>query len=52
MVNHYLAAAYILFWLIFMVYSWIIYGRQKRLEQELKEIKTELGQEGASNPKL
>ena len=46
MVNHYLAAAYILMWLLFMTYAWIIRARQKKLEAELKELKTELGQDG------
>jgi hypothetical protein len=44
MCNVYLVLAYGLFWGIFMVYAWVIHGRQQRLEKELEELKKEVGQ--------
>jgi hypothetical protein len=43
MVNMYLVLAYGLLWGIFMVYAWVIQGRQQRLEKELAELKKALG---------
>ena len=45
MINMYLVIAYAVVWGIFMVYTWILQGRQKHLEQELAELKSELGQQ-------
>ena len=42
MVNVYLVLAYSFVWGIFIFYAWVIDGRQKRLERELEELKTEL----------
>jgi hypothetical protein len=44
MCNVYLVLAYGLLWGIFMVYAWVIHGRQQRLEKELDELKRALGQ--------
>ena len=43
MVNVYLVLAYSFVWGIFMVYSWVIQNRQKRLEKELEELKRAIG---------
>ena len=39
MINHYLFAAYTLFWLIFMLYVWNVSLRERQLEKELEELK-------------
>jgi hypothetical protein len=44
MCNVYLVVAYGLLWGIFATYSWVIHGRQQRLEKELKGLKRALGQ--------
>jgi CcmD family protein len=44
MCNAYLVAAYVIFWGIFMVYSWMMQRRQQVLEKEVEEIKKALGQ--------
>lgn len=49
MVNHYLFAAYTLFWLIFMVYVWNLSRRERRLEKELEALKKIAGQQGIQN---
>lgn len=47
MINRYLVLAYALLWAIFMVYAWIIESRQKRLENEIAELKKALEPPGA-----
>jgi hypothetical protein len=49
MVNVYLVVAFGFVWGIFMVYAWIIHGREKHLEKELEELKTELGKRGSTD---
>ena len=51
MVNTYLVVAYGFVWGIFMLYAWIIHGRQKRLEREVAELRSELAQQGNENRK-
>ena len=43
MCNVYLVLAYGLFWAIFMFYAWLIHRRQQKLENELRELKREMG---------
>jgi len=43
MCNVYLVAAYGFLWGIFMFYAWVIQGRQKRLEEELRELRRTIG---------
>jgi preprotein translocase subunit YajC len=43
MYNGYLVVAYGLVWGIFMLYAWVIYRRQQRLEREVEELKRALG---------
>jgi len=43
MCNAYLVLAYTLLWSLFALYSWVIHRRQQRLENELRELKRELG---------
>ena len=45
MVNIYLVLAYGLLWGIFSFYAWMIHRRQRRLEEELAELKKALGQD-------
>ncbi len=45
MINHYLFAAYTLFWLIFMLYVWNLSRREQRLEKELEALKKILGEQ-------
>jgi CcmD family protein len=51
MVNVYLVLAYGFVWGIFMLYAWMIHGRQKRLEREVEELKRELGPQGCKDLK-
>ena len=44
MVNVYLVLAYGFVGGIFALYAWTIHDRQKRLEREIAELKSELGQ--------
>jgi hypothetical protein len=44
MCNVYLVLAYGLLWGIFMFYAWVIHRRQQRIEKELQEVRSELGQ--------
>jgi len=51
MINSFLALAYGLLWLIFVVYAVIIHRRQRRLEQELEKLKDNLaGRDGGGSP--
>jgi len=54
MVNVYLVLAYGFVWGIFMLYAWMIHGRQKRLEREVEELKGSWGRRVVriSNPKF
>ncbi len=49
MVNHYLFAAYTLFWLIFMLYVWNLSRRERRLEKELEALKKIAGEQSIHN---
>ena len=51
MVNAYLVVAYALLWGIFMAYAWILHGREKSLERDVAELKSELGQQGSKTLK-
>ena len=48
MVNAYLAGAYGLLWAIFVVYALTLHRRQKRLENELRELSS--GESGRDTP--
>jgi len=48
MVNAYLAGAYGLLWAIFVVYALTLHRRQKRLENELRELKSSHGPNGSA----
>ena len=51
MVNKYLALAFGLLWLIFIVYAWSLSRRQTRLKKEVEDLQKKLAQIASDAPK-